>query len=168
MFPADNMIGQRFGWLIVDGVSSRRTTGGNAYWRCSCRCGRTIEVIGQNLRSGNTVSCGCLRSLMPAAQRLLEEYRRLEPEWTEEQYHEWEQARLAEEHGELILALTFGHLLHGVPLQAMGFPGRYPHVSGGVGGKIEPSDPRDWDNAERRKRDPQRADIVYDGDNDSP
>jgi hypothetical protein len=71
------MVSQRFGWLIVDGIATRRTTRGDVYWRCSCRCGRSIEVIGHNLKSGNTQSCGCLIRLIPEAKRLLEEYRRL-------------------------------------------------------------------------------------------
>jgi len=29
------------------------------------------------------------------------------------------------------------------------------------------ADPRDWDNAERRGRDPTRADIIYDGQDQS-
>ncbi len=119
------MVSQRFGWLIVDGIATRRTTRGDVYWRCSCRCGRSIEVIGHNLKSGNTQSCGCLIRLIPEAKRLLEEYRRLEPTWTEEQYYQWLREQQAVENGELILSLTFSHLLHGVPLQAMTFPGRY-------------------------------------------
>ena len=30
-------------------------------YRCKCDCGNEIEVIGQNLKNGNTKSCGCLR-----------------------------------------------------------------------------------------------------------
>jgi hypothetical protein len=103
---------------------------------------------------------------MPEARRLLAEYQAAKPTWqTDEDVMVWYQSQPAREHDDLLWSLMHA-LLHGVPLQAMGFPGRYPHTSGGVGG-IEPIDPRDWDNAERRKRDPQRADIVYDGD-DSP
>lgn len=28
-------------------------------WKCVCDCGRTTIVNGQNLKSGNTTSCGC-------------------------------------------------------------------------------------------------------------
>ena len=30
-------------------------------WKCVCDCGNTIEVLGYNLKSGNTRSCGCLQ-----------------------------------------------------------------------------------------------------------
>lgn len=30
-------------------------------WVCKCACGRTTVVLGANLRSGLTRSCGCLR-----------------------------------------------------------------------------------------------------------
>ena len=30
-------------------------------YRCKCDCGNEIEVIGQNLKNGNTKSCGCYR-----------------------------------------------------------------------------------------------------------
>lgn len=34
----------------------KRTT-----WNCTCTCGNDIVVLGQNLASGDTKSCGCLR-----------------------------------------------------------------------------------------------------------
>lgn len=30
------------------------------YWLCQCECGNKVEVLGTNLKSGNTKSCGCL------------------------------------------------------------------------------------------------------------
>lgn len=33
---------------------------GKAMWLCRCHCGKLFEVIGGNLRSGTTNSCGCL------------------------------------------------------------------------------------------------------------
>lgn len=29
------------------------------YWLCQCDCGNRVEVLGYNLKSGNTTSCGC-------------------------------------------------------------------------------------------------------------
>jgi hypothetical protein len=54
------LTGERFGRLIVvEEVGSRN---GKLLWRCSCDCGgQTIAPTG-NLRSGNTKSCGCLRT----------------------------------------------------------------------------------------------------------
>lgn len=39
------------------------TEGGHALWECKCNCGNpiTFKVDGGNLRSGHTLSCGCIR-----------------------------------------------------------------------------------------------------------
>lgn len=56
-----NMIGKTFGHLTVverDGSDGR----GEAKWLCKCDCGNsTISVLGSNLRTGHTISCGCER-----------------------------------------------------------------------------------------------------------
>lgn len=31
------------------------------YWMCQCDCGTQIEICGDSLRKGNTMSCGCLK-----------------------------------------------------------------------------------------------------------
>lgn len=31
------------------------------YWLCWCECGNKVEVLGTNLKNGNTKSCGCLK-----------------------------------------------------------------------------------------------------------
>jgi len=49
---------QRFGKLTVlerDGSDQY----GHALWRCQCDCGGDIDVRGVDLRTGNTVGCGC-------------------------------------------------------------------------------------------------------------
>jgi hypothetical protein len=55
-----NMVGMKFGHLEVielDGYNKRQ----NAQWKCLChKCGETKTVHGGHLRSGSTVSCGCL------------------------------------------------------------------------------------------------------------
>jgi hypothetical protein len=51
---------QVFGKLTVlrqDGMS-----GTNKAWLCRCECGTETRVAGNNLRAGNTVSCGCYRA----------------------------------------------------------------------------------------------------------
>lgn len=56
------MTGQKFGQLTV----IKRTgidTGGNVTWLCKCACGNKAVVLGTNLRSGGTRSCGCSSSL---------------------------------------------------------------------------------------------------------
>lgn len=51
--------GMIFGRLSV--LSFTKTQNNKAYWNCLCICGKTLEVIGNDLRSGNTKSCGCLK-----------------------------------------------------------------------------------------------------------
>lgn len=57
-----DMTGQVFGHLTViqrDGSDHR----GEAKWLCKCDCGNPnlISVLGSNLRTGHTTSCGCER-----------------------------------------------------------------------------------------------------------
>lgn len=54
-----NIIGNKYGRLTVIehlGVKVRRTH----YWKCQCDCGNIIECSGDNLKKGNTKSCGCI------------------------------------------------------------------------------------------------------------
>ena len=37
-------------------------------WLCLCECGTTKAVLGRNLKSGGTQSCGCLRGVDPGAK----------------------------------------------------------------------------------------------------
>ena len=53
-----NFIGERFGRLVVDG---RMREGNTTYYMCNCDCGRFTRVSNTNLRSGGTLSCGCLQ-----------------------------------------------------------------------------------------------------------
>ena len=53
---AENLIGSRFGQLIV--VERAKNRGNNAYWVCKCDCGAEKEVKGSHLRSGLIISCG--------------------------------------------------------------------------------------------------------------
>lgn len=58
----NEMIGQRFGKLVVQQRSERKGPRGELYWVCQCDCGNTVEVRGQNLKrtdENRTVSCGC-------------------------------------------------------------------------------------------------------------
>lgn len=61
MSALKDLTGQRFGRLVVverAGSNERK----HATWLCRCDCGKTITLLGYNLRSGNTNSCGCLNS----------------------------------------------------------------------------------------------------------
>ena len=52
--------GQKFGRLTVLERAENASTG-QAQQLCECECGNKIVVKGQQLRSGHTQSCGCLR-----------------------------------------------------------------------------------------------------------
>ena len=62
---AKDLTGQRFGKLVA-----LRPTGEqkdwHAVWECQCDCGRIVFVREGNLKSGNTKSCGCARTLTQA------------------------------------------------------------------------------------------------------
>lgn len=58
-----NLVGMRFGKLVVVEESNRRDSSGNFYWYCDCDCGtKHHEVSGHHLKRGNIQSCGCIRS----------------------------------------------------------------------------------------------------------
>lgn len=54
------MIGKRFGKLTVIGKSKERAKNGTIKYICHCDCGNTSIIRGDHLRSGETLSCGCL------------------------------------------------------------------------------------------------------------
>ena len=51
--PRVNLIGQKFGRLTV------QEWVGNGKWQCLCECGNITLVQTDNLKNGNTKSCGC-------------------------------------------------------------------------------------------------------------
>ena len=55
-----NIMGNRYGKLIViedEGIIKNRHR-----WLCKCDCGNTKSIVGSQLTSGRTKSCGCLVS----------------------------------------------------------------------------------------------------------
>lgn len=53
--------GDRFGRYVVMRMSERETGARQEmFWVCRCDCGNEREVLGGNLRSGNSKSCGCM------------------------------------------------------------------------------------------------------------
>lgn len=54
---AEDLTGRRFGRLVVTSEGAR--VGGRLAWTCRCDCGEERLVLGQNLRNGNSTSCGC-------------------------------------------------------------------------------------------------------------
>lgn len=62
--PNGNLAGKRFGRLLVIELDHKEPLkgGGNIlFWKCLCDCGNYKVVRGNNLRTGNTKSCGCLQ-----------------------------------------------------------------------------------------------------------
>lgn len=61
MGKPENLIGRRFGRLVAIGAAAPVPRGRKmaARWRCVCDCGEVKDVRGEDLRSGNSTSCGC-------------------------------------------------------------------------------------------------------------
>jgi len=57
----NNLIGQRFGKLVVLEDSGKRDASGRVFWFCLCDCKNNKTTRGDSLKSGNTTSCGCYR-----------------------------------------------------------------------------------------------------------
>lgn len=55
----DDLTGRKFGILTVLEFDSK-TKNRKIKWKCHCDCGNETIVTGENLRSGNTKSCGCI------------------------------------------------------------------------------------------------------------
>lgn len=56
------LTGLRFGRLtVIKEDEPYYTSGGNrkVRWICRCDCGNELSVVGERLRNGNTMSCGC-------------------------------------------------------------------------------------------------------------
>ena len=61
-----DMAGMQFPHLTVIrravGDEVPRSYGRQAFWVCRCECGTVFIAAGQNIRQGNTQSCGCYRA----------------------------------------------------------------------------------------------------------
>lgn len=55
------IIGHKFGKLIVLNTSGTRGNRGQIRYDCICDCGNTHTVSGESIRSGKSKSCGCNR-----------------------------------------------------------------------------------------------------------
>lgn len=69
MRPKINLIGQRFGKLLVIKESDKRYGNNETLWVCNCDCGKTINLSGSILRQNLRKSCGCV--WRPYSQELL-------------------------------------------------------------------------------------------------
>ncbi len=57
MPPKKNLIGQRFGRLVV--IAEHPSRNGRVFWECKCDCGNIHVVARGNLQHGHVTSCGC-------------------------------------------------------------------------------------------------------------
>lgn len=55
-----DLSGQRYGRLTV--IKRIGTKNNSPLWLCKCDCGNFYEGVTRSLRSGNTMSCGCIHS----------------------------------------------------------------------------------------------------------
>lgn len=67
----NDLTGQTFGKLTVI-ERAGRTKNDNATWHCKCECGGQTVAMGTSLKRGETVSCGCVKTI-PAARKALYE-----------------------------------------------------------------------------------------------
>jgi len=65
-----DLVGQRFGRLIVVAAAGQWRVTRKAAWRCLCDCGQEKITSGEYLRAGKTTSCGCFQREDLAARRL--------------------------------------------------------------------------------------------------
>lgn len=68
------MIGLRFGKLVVSSLLDERKHGQKVY-ACLCDCGEVADVLGANLRKGNSTSCGCSRKSTSAIRMSILNFR---------------------------------------------------------------------------------------------
>lgn len=66
-----NLLGRRFGRLLVLSKSSKKGKGGQTYWVCLCDCGNKKEIVTSSLINGNSTSCSCyVRELLSKANKI--------------------------------------------------------------------------------------------------
>lgn len=59
MWEINDLTNKKFGKLKVI-CENGRSIHRKALWLCHCDCGNTVTVVGNNLSSGTTTSCGCV------------------------------------------------------------------------------------------------------------
>ncbi|MFP3727538.1 HNH endonuclease [Priestia filamentosa] len=77
------MLGSRFGRLVVVEKSTNQASNGNFFWICLCDCGNTTEARRRNLVEGTTQSCGCLQSEL-TSNRMKQITGKNHPNWNSE------------------------------------------------------------------------------------
>lgn len=72
----EDLTGQIFERLTVVEIDKDKNKTGRTYWLCKCSCGNSnlVSVSVNNLKSGNTKSCGCLKK-----ERSIENLKKVKP-----------------------------------------------------------------------------------------
>ena len=60
--PIKNLIGNRYGKLVVQEMTNQKDNAGHIIWKCQCDCGKICQVASNRLTTYNTLSCGCLKT----------------------------------------------------------------------------------------------------------
>lgn len=68
MPPLIDITGKRFGRWVAQHIDHMYPDG-QACWLCLCDCGQTRTVLGSELRSGRSQSCGCLAKIVLSVLR---------------------------------------------------------------------------------------------------
>ena len=55
--PLRDLTGQKFARLFV--ISRAENSGAKTRWLCECDCGNRKSILGDSLKRGSTISCGC-------------------------------------------------------------------------------------------------------------
>lgn len=55
-----DLVGEKFGRLLVLSKTDKRDVSGNVVWMCLCECGNIAEIRTSNLKNSHAQSCGCL------------------------------------------------------------------------------------------------------------
>ena len=56
-----DLTNQRYGRLVAEYPTEKRSSKGSVIWHCRCDCGKEVEASQDNLVFGNSRSCGCLK-----------------------------------------------------------------------------------------------------------